>query len=150
MSIEFNEKLDAQKMSEIHLMPCKIEYTGEANVKDYFNYYTSANSDQSNILINNKQSKTIINEIKTLSHFLGIDASFRGRPLNGVINELAKDTKSKIGLVVDYNIDKNEQKVSSMFNKVHSWQLDEPLISHNSDSFTKALKEWFDVSEIVR
>ena len=64
MSIEFNEKLDAQKMSEIHLMPCKIEYTGEANVKDYFNYYTSANSDQSSNQIINYRNRQIFSILR--------------------------------------------------------------------------------------
>lgn len=84
------------------------------------------------------------NDIKI--QFKGIETAFRGRPLHGVINELPK---TQIGLIIDYSVGKNEQVASSLFNKVHSWQLDEPLISHNTDKFSKALKEWYDISEIV-
>ena len=37
MKIDTFTAVDAPEASEVHLMPCKIDYNGEAKVKQYFN-----------------------------------------------------------------------------------------------------------------
>jgi hypothetical protein len=73
-----------------------------------------------------------------------LETSFRGRPLNGVNIELPND---KIGLIIDTN--DNKQEVTSTFDKIYSWHLDDNKISINTDQLSNAIKDWYELSNIV-
>ncbi len=39
--------------------------------------------------------------------------------------------------------------VTNKFEKIYSWQLDEPKVNLQTDQFANALNDWYSVSEIV-
>ncbi|RNA21215.1 ribonuclease H2 subunit C-like [Brachionus plicatilis] len=122
--IEFTEpvKTDCQ----VHLLPFKIQYTGEAHVNSYFSSSTTVKSVDSNK-----------NEI--------VENSFRGRPLNGIKVNLDKNQE---GLIVNDNGEKNYE-LSGKFRGICSWHLDEPNLTIDKDLLNKTKNEWFNIAKII-
>lgn len=73
-----------------------------------------------------------------------LETSFRGRPLNGVEIELLD---GKLGLVIDKQ--DNELEATSSFNKIYSWHLDDNKITILTDQLSNAIKDWYEISNIV-
>lgn len=92
---------------DVHHLPCKIHYDGDANIGRYF--YANVKSVNSETVSNSTNSQTE-----------KFTSSIRGRPLNGKLVSLPQDT---IGVVFDTsNIDR--WKSVETFNKVLHWVLD--------------------------
>ncbi|CAF0709699.1 unnamed protein product [Brachionus calyciflorus] len=116
------------KKSEVHLLPFKLQYTGEADVKSFFS---------SSTLVKNEKIEDEQFEI--------LENSFRGRPLDGVKICLGQD---KLGLIVD-EIESKKYELVSKFDDIHSWHLDDPKINSKKDLLNKNMNEWFSAAEII-
>jgi hypothetical protein len=80
-----------------------------------------------------------------------LEASLRGRPLNGVHIKLNDKVR---GLVVNEKRPKGDAKtrgleLQSTFDGIYSWRLDEPNTSEKTDPLARAITEWYSASEIV-
>jgi hypothetical protein len=54
-----------------------------------------------------------------------------------------------LGLVLEKSNDTSSYETSSSFDKLHSWQLDQPNVNFTNDPLTSTLNDWMKVSEIV-
>ncbi|XP_017263501.1 ribonuclease H2 subunit C [Kryptolebias marmoratus] len=112
------------EQAPVHLMPCEIEYSGAAQVSQYF---TATTKDR-------KQEKTV---------------SFRGRGLKG---QEISCPQGYTGLVLkEVNKPGSDQedrtvRISSMFNKLTYWNLETPPTS--DDTVVMAM-DWPEVAEAI-
>jgi hypothetical protein len=56
-----------------------------------------------------------------------------------IVNEIKSEGDSK----------DREFEVESTFDHIYSWQLDEPKLTKENESFSKAMNDWFAISNIV-
>ncbi|KFM59927.1 Ribonuclease H2 subunit C, partial [Stegodyphus mimosarum] len=126
MSMLLNLESEGRSLESVscHLMPCKIEYDGNANVSKFY---------ASNIREENGVLKS----------------SFRGHPLQGQIVQVPNGYK---GVVLEENPkfssseDKREFKIKGTFEKFTAWNWDK-IPSHN-DKLIKAL-QWIDIASAL-
>lgn len=124
--------VDASEAFEVRLMPCKIDYNGEAKVKQYFNpVVTPKSADSTDVLT----------------------ASFRGRPLEG---QKLPVPKGYIGVVLrelpaDVPLNNNgdcERRlaVTHKFKDFTYWNLD--LTPSANDKIMQVMK-WIDIAKVI-
>ncbi len=67
--------------------------------------------------------------------------------MNGIRLTLEDDL---IGLVIEETKTKDlkQMEIKGSFSEIFSWQLDEPEITHKTDSFCKAMN-WMEIAKIV-
>lgn len=75
-----NESLT--KNCEVHLLPFKIQYTGEAQVKSFFSSSITLKSTDDKK--NESKNSKFIRKNKFINFSKVFENSFRGRPLNGI------------------------------------------------------------------
>ncbi len=56
-----------------------------------------------------------------------------------IVNEIKNESDSK----------EKEFEIESTFDHIYSWQLDEPKLIKETESFNKAMSDWFAISSIV-
>jgi hypothetical protein len=80
-----------------------------------------------------------------------LEVGFRGRPLNGLKINLSDNMKGFIVNEIKNESDSKEKefKIESTFDHLYSWQLDEPKLTKETESFNKAMNDWFAISSIV-
>lgn len=97
-----------------------------------------------------------------------LENGLRGRPLNGlkiglgdskIGNNFAPKNMFVLiipmyilkGLIIDQKVKGEEKsfKLTSHFEEINSWQLDEPKLNERTEPFNKAMSDWFKAMEIV-
>ncbi|XP_022331402.2 ribonuclease H2 subunit C-like [Crassostrea virginica] len=128
MNLEKLSVESAKKDSTVHFFPCEIKYNGEAEVDRYFN--TSVKKCEG------EDGETF-------------KASFRGRPLNGKIENVPSGYTGIIMKEHRRPFSEEEERtvtVTHTFDKFHYWNLDKKPSA--DDRYTQML-DWIEVSKTL-